>query len=50
VTQVLVTRPMRTLVLGRVGLRFFVKKDVVATPLIELPGLLAPLAVSTADT
>jgi hypothetical protein len=46
-TQVLVTRPARAFVLGRVGLRFFVKKNVLATPRIELPGLLAPLAVST---
>ncbi len=49
VTQVLVTQPTRALVLGRVGLRFFVKKDVVATPRIELPGLLAPLEVSTPE-
>lgn len=48
-TQVLVTRPTRALVLGRVSLRFFVKKDAVATPRIELPGLLAPLAVSTPE-
>ena len=49
VTQVLVTRPIRAFALGRVGLRFFVKKDVVATLRIELPGLLAPLAVSTPE-
>lgn len=49
VTQVLVTRPARAFVLGRVRLHFFVKKDVVATPRIELPGLLAPLAVSTPE-
>jgi hypothetical protein len=49
VTQVLVTRPTRALVLGRVGLRFFVKKGVVATQRIQLPGLLAPLAVSTPE-
>jgi len=49
VTQVLVTRSARAIVLGRVGLHFFVKKDVAATPRIELPGLLAPLAVSTPE-
>jgi hypothetical protein len=49
VTQVLVARSMRALVLGRVRLRFFVKKDVAATPRIELPGLLAPLNVSTPE-
>ena len=48
-TQVLVTRPTRALVLGRVRLRFFVKKDVATTPRIELRGLLAPLAVSTPE-
>jgi hypothetical protein len=49
VTQVLVTRPTRALVLGRIALRFFVKKNVVATPCIQLPGLFAPLAVSTPE-
>jgi len=49
VTQVLVTRSTRAIVLGRVGLHFFVKKDVAATPRIELPGLFAPLAVSTPE-
>jgi hypothetical protein len=34
---------------ARVALRFFVNEDVVATPRIELPGLLAPLAVSTPE-
>jgi hypothetical protein len=49
VTQVLVTRPTPAIVLGRVGVHFFVKKDAAATPRIELPGLLAPLCVSTPE-
>lgn len=49
VTQVLVTRPTRAIMLGRVCVRFCVKKNVAATPRTELPGLVAPLAVSTPE-
>lgn len=49
VAQVLTTRPLRPLEIGRVRVEFFVKASLEQTPLAELHGLPAPLAVSTPE-
>lgn len=49
VTQILVTRPLRPVDIGRLHLDFYVKAALTKTPLSRLPGLPAPLAVSTPE-
>ncbi|HUI61805.1 MAG TPA: type IV toxin-antitoxin system AbiEi family antitoxin [Steroidobacteraceae bacterium] len=49
VTQVLATKPMRPMEVGRLRIEFHVKSSVTQTPLALLPGLPAPLAVSTPE-
>lgn len=47
--QVITDRPRRPLALGRVRVRFYVKRDAAHTPTAELPGAYAPLRVSTLE-
>ena len=47
--QVMTDRPRRPLALGRVRVRFYVKRDAARTPTAELPGAYAPLRVSTLE-
>lgn len=49
VTQVLTTRPMRPLAIGRVHVTFYVKSSLRQTPLSLLAGMPAPLAVSSPE-
>jgi hypothetical protein len=49
VTQVISDRPRRTLSLGRIGVRFYVKRDCRLTPTRPLALAHAPLAVSTPE-
>ena len=49
VTQVLLRRPRRPIVVGKIHLDFYVKSKLESTPLTEIPGLPAPLAVSSPE-
>ena len=49
VTQVLTVRPMRQITVGRLRVEFFVKKDLQQTPVMQLPGQRARLAVSSPE-
>ncbi len=49
VTQVLLLRPRRPIAVGKIHLQFYVKAKLEVTPLTEIPGLPAPLAVSSAE-
>ncbi len=47
--QVMTDQPRRELVLGRIRMRFYVKREAARTPTTELPGAHAPLRVSTPE-
>ena len=49
VTQVMTNRPCRTIKVGRVQVRFFVKRGIERTPTQQAAGAVAPLLVSTAE-
>jgi hypothetical protein len=49
ITQVMTIAPTRTLILGRVHIEFHVKQNLVDTPLAQIKGLAAPLAVSSPE-
>jgi len=49
VTQVILRRPRRPIVVGKIHLDFYVKSKLELTPLTEIPGLPAPLAVSSPE-
>ncbi|MGC1522308.1 MAG: type IV toxin-antitoxin system AbiEi family antitoxin [Steroidobacteraceae bacterium] len=49
VTQVLLRRPRRPITVGKIHLDFYVKSRLELTPLTEIPGLPAPLAVSSPE-
>lgn len=49
VTQVLTTKPMRPIEIGRLRMDFYVKSNLLQTPLARLAGMPAPLAVSTPE-
>jgi hypothetical protein len=49
VIQVITDRPMQAIVLGRLRVEFFVKKQVAATPVLEAPNAYAPLLLSTPE-
>ena len=49
ITQVLTTKPMRPLEIGRLHIDFHVNTRLPSTPLAQLAGMPAPLAVSTAE-
>jgi hypothetical protein len=49
ITQVLLGRPRRPIAVGKIHLDFYVKSKLDTTPLTEIPGLLAPLAVSSPE-
>jgi hypothetical protein len=49
VTQVLLSRPRRPIAVGKVHLNFYVKSRLESTPVTEIPGLPAPLAVSSPE-
>jgi hypothetical protein len=49
VTQVLLRRPRRPIAVGKIHLDFYVKSKLEITPLGEIPGLPAPLAVSSPE-
>ena len=49
ITQVLTTKPMRAIEIGRLHIDFHVKANLASIPLAQLAGMPAPLAVSTAE-
>jgi hypothetical protein len=49
VTQVMTNRPCRTIKVGRVQVRFFVKRGIERTPTQQAAGAVAPLLVSTPE-
>jgi hypothetical protein len=49
VTQVLLLRPRRPIAVGKIHVDFYVKSKLESTPLTEIPGLPAPLAVSSPE-
>jgi hypothetical protein len=49
VTQVLLRRPRRPIAVGKIHLDFYVKSKLESTPLTEIRGLPAPLAVSSPE-
>ena len=49
VTQVMTDRPIRALKVGRVQVRFFVKSNIMQTPIQQLPQSPAPLFISTPE-
>jgi AbiEi antitoxin C-terminal domain len=49
VTQVLLRLPRRTIAVGKIHVDFYVKSKLEGTPLTEIPGLPAPLAVSSPE-
>jgi hypothetical protein len=49
VTQILTTKPMRPMDVGRLHVDFYVKKHLQQTPLSSLAGMPAPLAVSSPE-
>lgn len=49
VTQIFATKPLRPMDIGRLHLDFYVKATLGKTPLTQLPGMPAPLAVSTPE-
>jgi hypothetical protein len=49
VTQVMTDRPCRNIKLGRIQVRFFVKRDIRQTPTQQLPHAPAPLCISTPE-
>jgi len=49
VTQILTTKPMRPMDLGRLHVDFYLKKHLRQTPLSSLPWMPAPLAVSSPE-
>jgi hypothetical protein len=49
VTQILTTKPMRPMHLGRLHVDFYVKKHLRQTPLSSLAGMPAPLALSSPE-
>lgn len=49
VTQILAAKPLRPMDIGRLHLDFYVKATLATTPLTPLPGMPAPLAVSTPE-
>lgn len=49
VTQVMTDRPMRPIQVGRIQMRFFVKRHVDRTPTLQPEGAVAPLWVSTPE-
>jgi hypothetical protein len=49
VTQVLLRRPRRPITVGKIHIDFYVKSKLETTPLTEIPGLPAPLAVSSPE-
>jgi hypothetical protein len=49
VTQVMTDRPCRNIKVGRIQVRFFVKRDIEQTPTQQLPQASAPLCISTPE-
>jgi hypothetical protein len=49
VIQVMTNRPCRTIKVGRIQVRFFVKRGIERTPTQQLAGAVAPLLVSTPE-
>ena len=49
VTQVMTDRPCRTIKVGRIQVRFFVKRNIKQTPTQQLPQAPAPLWISTPE-
>ncbi len=49
VTQVLTVKPMRPIEVGILRLEFYVKKNLTQTPVMQPPGLHAPLAISSPE-
>lgn len=49
VTQILTTKPTQSMDVGRLHIDFYVKKHLRQTPLCSLPGMPAPLAVSSPE-
>lgn len=49
VTQVMTSKPIRPVKVGRTQLRFFVKREIVRTPTQQPAGAVAPLLVSTPE-
>jgi hypothetical protein len=49
VTQVMTNRPCRTIKVGRIQVRFFVKRGIERSPTQQLAGAVAPLWVSTPE-
>jgi hypothetical protein len=49
VTQVLLRRPRRPVAVGKIHLQFYVKSTLESTPIAEIPGLPAPLTVSSPE-
>jgi hypothetical protein len=49
VTQVMTDRPCRNIKVGRIQVRFFVKRKISRTPIQELPQAPAPLCISTPE-
>lgn len=49
VTQVLLRQPRRPIAIGKIHLEFYVKSRLELTPLTAIPGLPAPLAVSSPE-
>jgi hypothetical protein len=50
VVQVMTDRPIRAIKVGRVQVRFFVKKNIKQTPIQQLPQAPAPLYISTPES
>lgn len=49
VTQVMTDRPCRVLKVGRIQVRFFVKREIARTPTQQLTHAVAPLSISTPE-
>ena len=49
-TQVITNTPRRTIILGRIRIRFFMKSDIGRTITQQLPNAYAPLAISTPES
>jgi hypothetical protein len=49
VTQVMTDRPLRTIKVGRIQVRFFVKRGIERTPTQQLAQAVAPLCISTPE-
>jgi len=49
ITQVITDRPVRPITIGKIQVRFFVKRAIAQTPAHQPPGAVAPLRVSTPE-